>query len=313
MNLSSVYGVVVSSDIELFMPPPPAGAHPTLTLREATDSYDPTWKPEAEDLVSQYWNETHGHGYLAARTPDGYRLRFHDMCDFDLDADLDQARWRLAPGVDPSWVPIFATGTFMTLRLLLRGELVLHSSVVSVGGRGLAFVGRSGQGKSTMATLTCMAGAHLVTDDVGRVRFEENQAWVAAGGHESRLRESASALAERMATTGAANRTTGDGRRAVSLPTSTADAVSLDAMVIPLLRRDTAELTLHPVRPAQAVTALSAFPRVLGLLDKAMLDREFNQLVDLVERVPVHLAMIPWSSSPDPATGPRLLHELGWR
>ncbi len=311
MYLSSVYGVVVSSDIELHMPAPPADVHPVLTLCQAPDPYDPTWKPDAEDLVSRWWDEARGHGYLAARTADGYRLRFHDLCDFDLTADLGHGRWRLAPGVDPTWIPVFATGTFMTLRHLLRGELVLHSSVVSVGGRGLAFVGQSGQGKSTMATLTCLAGARLVTDDVGRVRFEAEQAWVAAGGHESRLRESAAALADQMATTGAAYRTTGDGRRAVSLPTS--DAVALDAIVIPMLRRDSTELTLHPVRPAQAVTALASFPRMLGLLDRDLLDREFHQLVDLVERVPVHLALIPWSSPPDPAIGPRLLDELGWR
>lgn len=127
-----------------------------------------------------------------------------------------------------------------------------------------------------MATLTCLAGAHLVTDDVGRIRFEGDQARVAPGGSESRLRESAAALADRMATVGAASRITGDGRRAVSLPTSSVGAVALHVIVIPLLRRDSAELALHPVRPAQAVTALTAFPRMMGLLDRDILDREFH-------------------------------------
>lgn len=308
----SVYGVVVASDIDLHLPAPRDATAPELTLHQAPDDYDPDWRPDEGDLVTRWWDETGAYGYLTARTSSGYRIRFHDVADFDLSADLGRAQYRIAPGRPLDWVAVLATGTFLSLRLLLAGECVLHSGVVEVGGRGLAFVGRSGQGKSTMATLMCGAGARIVTDDVGRVRFAEQRVLVAAGGRESRLRPSASALAERMREAGAVTRQTGDGRSAVSLTPSPAAEVGLDAVVIPLPRRDGGPLEVTSVRPVEAVPLLGGFPRVLGVRDTDMLQRAFAQTVHLVERVPVHVARVPWGEPPDPALAPALLRELGW-
>ena len=60
-------------------------------------------------------------------------------------------------------------GTLLAFVLTMRGEAVLHASAVQVGDAALAFVGASGMGKSTMATLLCADGARLVTDDVLRL------------------------------------------------------------------------------------------------------------------------------------------------
>lgn len=47
----------------------------------------------------------------------------------------------------------------------LRGELGLHGSAVACEQRSLAFVGASGQGKSTIAAALCAHGATLLADD----------------------------------------------------------------------------------------------------------------------------------------------------
>ncbi len=311
--LSSLYGEVVASDVDLHLAAPPAPTAVDLTIRRSSERYDPEWAPDPAELVTRWWYEEGGYGYLTARIPGGYRLRFHDYCEFDLTADLDDACYRMADGKSLEWIPIMATGTLMTLRLLLRGELVLHSSVVDVDGRGLAFVGNSGQGKSTMATLLCAHGATLVTDDVGRVRFDGDRAWIIGGGQESRLRPSAAGLVDRVSTAGMPTRDTVDGRAAITLPRCDRAETALHAVVVPMPRRDGGPLKLAAVPPLTAVPLLSAYPRVQGVLDPTLTSRSFHRIVDLVQRVPVHVAAVPWGNPPDPDVAAQLLVELGWR
>ena len=88
-------------------------------------------------------------------------------------------RHRARPGAGSSAVPtrpsisgmvaILVTGLLVAYLLILDGQCVLHASAVEVDGAAVAFLGRSGIGKSTMATLCCAAGARLVTDDVLRL------------------------------------------------------------------------------------------------------------------------------------------------
>lgn len=57
--------------------------------------------------------------------------------------------------------------------VLPYGGISLHASVVSLGGRGYLFMGRSGTGKSTHASLwmECFPGCHLLNDDNPTVRL----------------------------------------------------------------------------------------------------------------------------------------------
>jgi hypothetical protein len=308
--LSRIYGCVVASDLDLHLTPLPADAPADLTLRRAEDEWDPGWKPEPADLISDYWNEAGQEGYLSARIAGGYRLRFHDICEYDLSSGLDEAVWRTAPGVKPGLVAAKVPGALMALKLVLAGELVLHASAVSVGGRGLAFVGRSGMGKSTLATLMCRAGALMVTDDVGRVIFDADGVRLAAGGHESRLRATGGGLVDLMP--GLAVRNTSDGWLALSMTRTTAESVALDAVVIPLPTSERTALKLHTKTSTEIVILLNRFPRLFGLQDATLIERQFQQLVDLAERVPVFTATIPWGPSYQPGAAAELIRELGW-
>jgi len=308
----SGYGCTLVSDLDLSLPAPTSeiSAPPDVILRRSNLGYDGGWAPAAESVVSRHHDAARGHSYVSARVGEGYRIRFDGVCEFDINPALDQILWRIAPGADAELVPLIAAGAVLSFRFMLAGDLVLHCSAVTVEGKGLAFVGRSGMGKSTMAALMCAAGGSLVTDDVGRVRWENGGPVLAVGGRESRLRASArnlAALAPRSSV-----RRTRDERLAVSFERAPLDLAPLDAIVVPMPVRGRPGLELRALPMQEAVLALSAFPRLAGLSDARMIAHQFGQIVGLAKRVPVFTAAIPWDSAPGPHLGAELVKALGW-
>jgi len=69
------------------------------------------------------------------------------------------------PGSDPTLLRLYVEGMMMAILLHQRGRYVLHASVVEVGGRGVAFLGHIGAGKSTMALALERRGCRLIADD----------------------------------------------------------------------------------------------------------------------------------------------------
>jgi hypothetical protein len=57
---------------------------------------------------------------------------------------------------------------------------------------------------------------------------------------------------------------------------------------------------------------LNEFPRIPGWIDTDVQDRQFNRFADLVERVPVYVATIPWGPPFRADTGAQLLDKLEW-
>lgn len=311
MRLHHVYGCTIASDLDLHLPDVDASLRPEVTLRRSTDEVDVDWVPEPADLLADWHDEGRRTGFVAARTQQGYRLRIDGLCDFDVSCDLSEVTWKLVPGRDPELVSVLAAGALLAFRLIMAGHLVLHASAVRARGRGLAFVGASGMGKSTMATLMCAGGATMITDDIARIDLDDARAVLSPGAVESRLRPAAVPLKELFSVPGAM-RATSDGRTAMSLPGWTNSQVALDAVVVPLPSRDQAELSLTSMSPAQALILLSYFPRLPGWVDTDVLDHQFNRLADLVERVPVYVAVVPWGPPFDTETGLQLLKCLGW-
>ncbi|MDQ7993990.1 MAG: hypothetical protein AAGC63_16635, partial [Propionicimonas sp.] len=76
-------------------------------------------------------------------------------CDFEIDSSLSEVMVCPFEDMQPGLDRVLATGTLLSIVLQLRGDCVLHASAVERDGRALAFVGQSGRGKSTMATLMC--------------------------------------------------------------------------------------------------------------------------------------------------------------
>lgn len=311
MWLHHVYGCTVASDLDLHLPEGDPSLRPEVTLRRCSDAIDVDWVPRPVDLLARLRDDVRGTGFIAARTSHGYRLRIEGLCDFDISGDLAEVAWKVVPDGDIGLVSVLAAGAVLAFRLIMAGCLVLHASAVCARGRGLAFVGASGMGKSTMATLMCAGGATLITDDIARIDIDGACAMLSPGAVESRLRPAAVSLKELFGQPGA-TRTTSDGRSAMSLPGWTSGPVALDAIVVPLPSREQLELVLTSLSPAQALILLGYFPRLPGWVDTDVLAYQFNRLADLVERVPVYTAVVPWGPPFATETGTQLLKRLGW-
>lgn len=311
MHLYRLHGCTVASDLQFYLPAADRRLVPDLTLRRSTKPVDLSWKPQDLNLLAQLVNERRAVRYVVARTPAGYRFRFVDLCDFDISADLADATWTLVLGGDAGVVSVLASGALMAFRLIMSGHLVLHASAVRTCGRGLAFIGASGMGKSTMASLMCADGAALITDDVARITIDGDNALVTPGAIESRLRPAAIQLTELF--TSPATRHTSDGRIAVTLPRESDDLVPLEAVVVPVPSREHEKLELTALTPAQSLILLSQFPRIPGWVNGTELSRQFTLLGALVERVPAYVAAIPWGPPFAVETGQQLLDALNWR
>jgi hypothetical protein len=163
---------------------------------------------------------------------------------------------------------------------------------VRAGDSAVAFVGKSGMGKSTLAAALCDLGCTLVTDDLLRVDRVSDRVVAHSGGTENRLRPGARELAA-SAPPGAAHETA-DGRLALRQRTHVDGVLPLAACVVPHPSREVTSVHTARLRPSAALLRLSHYPRVLGWTDPSSTAHTFQALADLVERVPVFEAAIPW-------------------
>ncbi|QBX54620.1 hypothetical protein EXE58_03475 [Nocardioides seonyuensis] len=292
-QLCRLYGLDIASELDLHARREKAtsGVDVHVCLGE-TVSASTTVPPG--DLMAQ-WSTDSGLVASFVRRPDAsHLLRFESTCDVTIDSRAEHVTVHMVEGVPETMGGVLVGGTVLSYLLLLRDEVVLHASAVDIGGRAIAFVGSSGMGKSTMATLMCRDGGLLITDDVLRVtRDEDGVDRCALGATELRLRAAASGLADQFAE-GGSHRSTADDRRALSVPVCTDEGLPLAALFIPRPRRASPELSLTRLHTAAAALSLLSFPRILGIRDSRLLARQFEQMTDLAERVPVFLADVPW-------------------
>jgi len=96
-----------------------------------------------------------------------------------------------APGADAAVVRHLLLGPVLAHLLWQRGIFTLHASVLSVHGRSLAFVGVSGEGKSTTAAALGAAGHALVCDDVAALVIDDTRVRVLPGFPRIRLHDDA--------------------------------------------------------------------------------------------------------------------------
>ncbi len=79
------------------------------------------------------------------------------------------------PGVDEALLRTIILGPILCILLRQRGLLVLHASAVNIEGKGVAFIGGPGWGKSTLATAFHSYGYNVLTDDVMPIKVGSGQ------------------------------------------------------------------------------------------------------------------------------------------
>ncbi|MPV48525.1 hypothetical protein GCG21_00565 [Pseudactinotalea sp. HY160] len=291
-RLYRLYGLVIDSEIDLHQDRPATG-RADLTVRIGAAMTATTAPPIGRRLL--HLETAESVLATATTTGSGYHLRFYGTCDVEIDRALTTVVTHAVTGADPDTVAVLVSGTVLSFVLAMRREPVLHASAVEVEAGAVAFVGGSGMGKSTMATLLCAAGGRLVTDDVLRVDLRGARPRCYLGGTALRLRKSAAELSA-LFDTRPARRVTGDGRDALTMAPAVRELLPLAAIVIPVPRHDAPGSRPELVRldPARALLALLRFPRIVGWEDPDTLDRQLQELGAIVEAVPVHVAGLPW-------------------
>ncbi|HEY0868779.1 MAG TPA: hypothetical protein VGD55_00125 [Acidothermaceae bacterium] len=282
------------------------GGPPDVVLTVGESRPVPTAEPAGVRLAEVV--DDAGTRYFSfAKNADGsYVLRSYRIGDFEVSADLSRVVLHLDPNADPGFASVLATGSLLAFLILMRGAPLLHASAVEIEGRALAFVGFSGMGKSTMATIMCAGGATLITDDTLRVDLDGGEVRCFLGATETRLRTSAAELTSAFAV-GGAHRHTSDDREALRLAAAHTERLPLAAIVIPQPVKQTEEVVVERLRGAEALLTLSRFPRIVGWEEPTVLQRQFEFLADIVERVPVYIGYLPWGPPFAPDLAVRLL------
>jgi len=291
-------GLRIASEIPLSAPlaedADPGTADVTLVLGEPAD---PPFERPSEDVVAELavdgflW-------YTFCRVDGGYVGRMPGIADFVIDDDLRLVVCHPAVVGRSEVIPIVVPGTVTAFLLAVGGRFVLHGSSVELGGRALAFVGVSGQGKSTMAAMFCAAGASLVTDDVLPLEFGSGDAAADAvhcirSGREIRLREKSASLADRFGAD-AIVRVTEDERHAVAPAATALDRLPLSAIVLPRPDQDHPEVRARTLGAGEASLWLGRCERIEGWRGREHLRRQFVDVGRVVASVPVFEVSVPW-------------------
>ena len=237
------------------------------------------------------WTEGSGSDAIVVRLLrrcDGSFKFVHRMTCFTISADLKEVVGFPGPLDDEQWLTVLIEGWVAALLIWLRGDAVLHASAVVVDGRLTAFVGRSGQGKSTIAAALCSAGATLFTDDVLRVGLDSagQRCCASVGSSGLRLRANSSF---RQPVPDGASLAAVHGRTVATLTRPLLTDLALDRIVIPIVLHTVSD-TEPFVRlgEREALMALLQFPRLFHWVDPWCRGEEFKRVAEIASAVPVY-------------------------
>jgi hypothetical protein len=228
------------------------------------------------------------------RVGQDFLVRFPGLADFEISASASKVVCWPNPNASESTIEHLYVNQVVPLSLSQQGMLVLHGSAVEVNGVAVAFVGKSGMGKSTLAAKLSMLGMPFLTDD-GLAVDLNNGAVRVLPGHDS-IRMWADTEREIMLSVGTKappvsfttkSRFLADARLAYrSEPCDLVDVYFLE-------NSGTEVVQISPMRDVAAVMALVNHSFILDTQSQAGLARHLEQLMDLVGRVRMSLLDYP--------------------
>jgi len=121
-------------------------------------------------LPFQEWNADDGRPSARFfRLPEAYLIQFPDLADFRVAADGSHVVCVPAPESGDRWRALHHQQVLPLLDSL-RGPPAYHGAAVAIGDRAVAFLGPSGQGKSTLTAAFARRGFPFLSDDCLRVQ-----------------------------------------------------------------------------------------------------------------------------------------------
>ena len=222
------------------------------------------------------------------RRRSGFLLRFQGLADFVLNSAANVAQCWPTHGTSEATVEHLFLNQIVPLALSQQGQLVLHGSAVNADGSALAFLGDSGQGKSTLAGHFSAHGMPFLTDDGLLVDQRGARARVAPGHRSIRLWADSerSLLPVGVQKSGAVQFTNKGRFHAGEVFPHCAEPC--DLRCIYLLRNSGVDaVQISPVPAATAFIALVNHSFLLDTESSAVLGRHFSQLQTLVRTTKV--------------------------
>ncbi|HLW78555.1 MAG TPA: hypothetical protein VKU44_03060 [Terriglobia bacterium] len=275
-----VSDLTLTSNVALPELPPGNGSQPQASFHLASPA-EP--RPEASDWFHR-WTLPSGADWLAfARHPSGYLLRFPDLGDFLVSTDGISVRCYPAAETPIETIRHLFLDQVLPLVLSRLGRLVVHSSAVLTPAGAVAFVGSTGQGKSTLALSFAQQGFPFLADDC--LLLEEQDGRLVAVPSYPGLRlwpETVSQVFEQSPALTQVAHYSGKQRLgpASDLPFSLHPAPvarvyflaeSSEASVNPVV-------TIEPLSPKEALLSLVRYAYLLDMKDREVLREKFDRL-----------------------------------
>ena len=218
------------------------------------------------------------------RQQSGYLLRFPDMADFEVSADGRHARGWPAPGTAPSTVDHLYLNQVLPLALSRQGKLMLHGSAVDIQGHGVAFIGESGRGKSTLAASFATGGTHFLTDDGLRLEWVGGECRIIPSHPSIRLwHDSQEALISATAAVAPALDFTTKSRLLAGPDIAFCDQARALRRIYFLGEGEASVPTMKPLRPAEALIYLAKNSFLLDVEAPDMLAQHFTDVTRLAQ------------------------------
>lgn len=145
------YGLRIRSELPLPELAPASAAEADVVVRLGPVA----WRPPAGDHYDGYVCGDEQAAYIYVDEVGAYAVR--DGCEITIDP---------LPDATDDYLRVFLLGGALGLLLHQRGRLVLHASAVGSCGGAVAFLGNSGEGKSTTAAALHARGYAMLADDM---------------------------------------------------------------------------------------------------------------------------------------------------
>lgn len=245
-----------------------------------------------------------------ARDNNGYLLRFPSCGDFFISQDVSAIHCRPLPDIPDVTIRHLLLDQVIPLVLSRKGRAVIHASAVTTERGVIAFAGKSGQGKSTMALALSRHGHALVTDDCLALRSEGGK-WIVLPSYPGvRLWDAtAEELAPRNAKTANVAHYTSK-RRIIDNDGLQFSARPQPIRVLYVLAEEQPEISIQRLAASRAFMAWAEFAYNLDIVHADFLRGHFESVGKLATQIPVFALHYPREFTMLPAVRAAVLKHL---
>jgi hypothetical protein len=169
MRRFQLFGLSIASEFDLLLPEDSDSAAPAITITRAQPGFFAAF-------LANLAPDGHPDFYRCESFPDGSSyISWYDFFEFLISSNgRDIVCGPCGDSLSEAYIS-YLLSFALSFALLRMGEEALHATVIEFRGQGIGFLGRSGVGKSTLASYFLRKGSRLVTDDLLRVTFPDQR------------------------------------------------------------------------------------------------------------------------------------------